>query len=136
MYTSPVTNTQSGLAMFNETTLRATGQLITGTVTYSKTNVASGLATDNTVTLNNNVGGFSLVYLALIILALVSFFVGLIAAFSAAWWMGVICLVVPPLASINGLVYIGTWGAVNLAAKLVTLIVGGKVTALVAAWVA
>ena len=61
LYTSPVTNTQSGLAMFNETTLRATGQLITGTVTYSKTNVASGLATDNTVTLNNNVGGFSLV---------------------------------------------------------------------------
>ena len=61
LYTTPVTNTQSGLAMFNATTLRATGQLITGTVTYSKTNVISTVATDNTVTLNNNVGGFSLV---------------------------------------------------------------------------
>ena len=61
LYTTPVVNTQSGLAMFNATALRATGQLITGTVTYSKTNVISTVATDNTVTLDNNVGGFSLV---------------------------------------------------------------------------
>ena len=61
LYTSPVTNTQSGLAMFDATTLRATGQLITGTVTYSKTNVTSNVVTDNSVTLNSNTNGFSLV---------------------------------------------------------------------------
>ena len=65
LYTSPVTNTQSGLAMFNATTLRATGQLVTGDVTYRTlanggvTNTVTG--GDNTVGLNTTVGGFSLV---------------------------------------------------------------------------
>jgi hypothetical protein len=72
-------------------------------------------------------GTFGLAYVALIIFLMASFFVGLFAAFAAAWWMGIICLVLPPLATLNGIVYIGTWGAVNLAAKVVALIVGAKV---------
>ena len=76
-------------------------------------------------------GTFGLAYTALILFLIASFFVGLVMAFSAAWWMGIICLVLPPLATLNGIVYIGTWGAINLAAKIVALIVGGKV----AAWV-
>ena len=65
LYTSPVTNTQSGLAMFNATTLRATGQLVTGTVIYNTianggvTNTATGGNTS--VGLNATANGFSLV---------------------------------------------------------------------------
>ena len=65
MYTSPVTNTQAGLAMFNATTLSATGQLVTGTVTYNTvanggvTNTATGGNTS--VGLNATTNGFSLV---------------------------------------------------------------------------
>ena len=62
LYTTPVINTQDGLSMYNATTLRATGSLITGTVTYGVTgvsNIATG--TDNSVTLNSTVNGFSLV---------------------------------------------------------------------------
>jgi hypothetical protein len=79
------------------------------------------------------IGSFGLAYAALIIVLIAAFFVGLFAAFSAAWWMGIICLIVPPAASINGLVYIGTWGSVNLAAKLVALIAGGKAVSLLIA---
>lgn len=79
------------------------------------------------------VGGASLASILLFVFLVASFFVGLVAAFSAAWWMGIICLVLPPAATLNGIVYIGTWGGVNLAAKLVALIVGGKVAALLAA---
>ena len=65
IYTSPVTNTQSGLAMFNATTLSATGQLVTGTVTYNTianggvTNTATG--GNSAVGLNATTNGFSLV---------------------------------------------------------------------------
>jgi hypothetical protein len=52
----------SNLRMINATTLRATGQLVTGTVTYSSTGVTNTVTgTDNTVTLNNTVNGFSLI---------------------------------------------------------------------------
>jgi|GEM_PF-3758788 len=65
MYTSPVINTQSGLSMFNATTLSATGKLITGTVTYNTVtnggvvNTATGGNTS--VGLNATTNGFSLV---------------------------------------------------------------------------
>jgi hypothetical protein len=68
---------------------------------------------------------FGSAYIFLIIFLAISFVVGLVAAFSAAWWMGLICLI-PPLATVNGIIYIGTFGGVNLAAKVVALIVGGS----------
>jgi hypothetical protein len=75
------------------------------------------------------VGGFGLLYVAFILFFLIATIVGIIAAFGAAWWMGFLAFI-PPLGLINGIVYIGTWGSVNLAAKLVALIVGGKVASL------
>ena len=75
-------------------------------------------------------GTLGLLNLAIALLLIIAFFVGLYAAFVAAWWMGIICLIFPPAATVNGLIYIGTWGAVNLAAKLVALIIGGKVATL------
>ena len=65
IYTTPVINTQAGLTMYNATTLSATGQLVTGTVTYNTvlnggvTNTATGGNTS--VGLNATSNGFSLV---------------------------------------------------------------------------
>ena len=62
--TTPIVNTQSGLAMLNATTLRATGQLVYGTVTYSTTGVSgtsNGTTVTSTSTLSATPGGFSLV---------------------------------------------------------------------------
>ena len=62
MYISPVINTQSGLSMFNSTTLSATGQLVTGDVTYSGTGVANTVTGGSTsVKLNTAPSGFSMV---------------------------------------------------------------------------
>ena len=64
LYTTPVINTQAGLTMYNSTTLRATGNLVYGTVTYSKTGVtgsANGASATSTAALNSTVNGFSLV---------------------------------------------------------------------------
>ena len=47
LYTSNVTNTQSGLEMFNATTLKATGNLIYGTVTYNSTTSSGVTGTVN-----------------------------------------------------------------------------------------
>ena len=65
LYTTPSINTQSGLQMYNPTTLRATGSLVYGTVTYNTVanggvvNTATGGNT--TVGLNATPNGFSLV---------------------------------------------------------------------------
>ena len=61
IYTTPVINTQAGLTMYNATTLSATGQLVTGTVTYSGTGVANTATGGSSVSLNTTVNGFSLV---------------------------------------------------------------------------
>ena len=60
LYTSNVTNTQSGLEMFNATTLKATGNLIYGTVTYNST-TSSGV----TGTVNGGSAGAKLSSVAL-----------------------------------------------------------------------
>ena len=61
IYTSPVTNTEAGLTMYNSTTLSATGQLVTGTVTYSGTGVANTATGGSSAGLNTVLNGFSLV---------------------------------------------------------------------------
>ena len=64
IYTTPVTNTEAGLTMYNATTLRTTGNLVYGTVTYSSTGVtatANGGSVTSTNALSATVGGFSLV---------------------------------------------------------------------------
>ena len=62
LYTTQIINTQAGLTMYNATALRATGQLITGTVTYTTSNVTNGVTgTDNAVALNSAANGFSMV---------------------------------------------------------------------------
>jgi len=65
IYTTNVINTQAGLTMYNATTLRATGQLVTGTVTYSTsgvTNTSVGSAFESSIYgLNATTNGFSLV---------------------------------------------------------------------------
>jgi hypothetical protein len=73
-----------------------------------------------------------LIYFGVICFFIISTIVGIIAAFGAAWWMGLLAFI-PPLGLINGIVYIGTWGGVNLAAKLVALIIGTKAAALLLA---
>ena len=62
LYTTPVNNTQNGLQMVDATTLRATGQLVTGTVTYGTTGVTNTATGGSSYTLNTAVGsrtGFS-----------------------------------------------------------------------------
>ena len=61
LYTTPVINTQSGLSMFNATTLSATGKLVTGTVTYSGTGVVNTATGGSSAGLNTTLNGFSLV---------------------------------------------------------------------------
>lgn len=78
------------------------------------------------------VASLSIGYLILLGFFAVAAVVGFMVAFSSAWWMGLVCLVVPvPACTINGLVYIGTWGGVNLAAKIVAWITGTAAVALV-----
>ena len=64
LYTSNVTNTQSGLAMYNATTLKATGNLVYGNVIYSTTGVigaANGASATSTSALSTASNGFSMI---------------------------------------------------------------------------
>ena len=49
---------------------------------------------------------------------IVCYFVGVIAAFAAVWWLGAVAMLLPPLGTFNGFVYVATWGQINLAMKL------------------
>lgn len=62
LYTTSVNNTQNGLQMIDATTLRATGQLVTGTVTYGTSGVTNTATGGSSYSLNTTVGsrtGFS-----------------------------------------------------------------------------
>ena len=65
LYTTPIINTQAGLTMYNSTTLRATGSLVYGTVTYTTSGVsgkANGATVNSTSTLLSTASnGFSLI---------------------------------------------------------------------------
>ena len=74
-------------------------------------------------------GSFVLIYLAIIIFCVVATITGIIAAFGAAWWAGLICFI-PPLGLVNGIIYIGSWGSINAAAKVVAWLVGAKAASL------
>ena len=68
LYTTPINeigNNAIGMLMYNAATLRATGQLITGDVTYSKSGVTNSVTSSafesTSYGLNNTVNGFSMV---------------------------------------------------------------------------